>query len=231
MENSDQIKFKCPYCATDIESQYHSIINVTQNPDLKRDLFDGKIFLRDCPSCKKQIQIIYDFIYHDMEEKLLFIFSSSDQDFKEIFADLIEDSKTENFDFRSFYAGYQVRIVHDINDLFEKIYIFNDQLDDRVIELCKYFVFRELHETDQQKDLQVISLKYLPADVFVKEYSASTEDLIGLNALTAERKAIIMPIKKDLYIKSEKYILEETQSSELEGNLIVDQNWLQRNLK
>ncbi|MDI9490507.1 MAG: CpXC domain-containing protein [Saccharofermentanales bacterium] len=230
MKNIDQIKFKCPFCNADITSEYDSTINVTQNPELKEELFSGRIFLRECSECEKDIQIIYDFIYHDMDRKILLGFSRNPESFGEVISELMNSTDNEDFNFQTFYADYKIRAVADINDLFEKIYIFDDQLDDRAIELCKVFILQEWVDDPERKDLKIIGLKYLPLEVLKQEYAEAKDDLIGFNALTDNKKSLIIPLQRELYKNCEEHILSNLKSSAIEDNLIVNAKWLENNL-
>lgn len=60
----------CPNCGTEQEIDVYQTINVTLNPDLKKQLFEGKINVLQCSECDNRAPIDTTFLYHDMLQKL-----------------------------------------------------------------------------------------------------------------------------------------------------------------
>ena len=65
--NSEKIKYYCPICEKEVETNIVSNINVTLNPELKDKLFSGELFLHECTNCQSKIQLNYSFLYHDLK--------------------------------------------------------------------------------------------------------------------------------------------------------------------
>ena len=117
-------KIKCPFCDTEQDFEYYSSVNVTMSPDLKHTAMKGELNLKECNNCQKEINVVSGFLYHDMEKKLMINFKTTDEESDFENSDITEELKTQ---------GYIFRIVNSIPDLAEKILIFDNNLNDKVI--------------------------------------------------------------------------------------------------
>jgi len=59
---------KCQ-CGNDVEVVLHSSVNVTLNPELKEKIAERKINNFECPKCGNKNELVYQFLYNDMENK------------------------------------------------------------------------------------------------------------------------------------------------------------------
>ena len=57
----------CPECAATVTTTIWSSLNVTEDPQLKEDLFKGEINRFRCPSCGFETHIAAPLLYDDME--------------------------------------------------------------------------------------------------------------------------------------------------------------------
>ena len=122
---------KCPSCQNTWKQVIHSSANVTLDPTLKERVLSGDIFKFKCPQCGQVTHAQYDCLYHDMSKALMISLTSA--------ADL--DQKTQALGgalgaipTRDLYV---LRIVHSVQDLWEKIFIFDAELNDGIVELMK----------------------------------------------------------------------------------------------
>ncbi len=122
----------CPRCGKKSEYTAWSSLNGTLDPEAKQKLLDGTLFIVECPSCGQRIQVYYPILYHDMEHAAMvyFVDESCVEDTKAMFA---ETKKMVD----PTLPKIRNRIVTDQNALREKAIIFENELDDRVIELLK----------------------------------------------------------------------------------------------
>jgi hypothetical protein len=136
----------CPDCGhSQTERVWHSI-NVTLSPDLKQRLFDDKINVFYCEQCESVYPIGIDLLYHDMDKKIQIYEQYSDLDMQKELAKIEAQLPftTEPYRYR--------RIVKSRNELKEKILIFDDNLDDRVIEYLKIVLTVKAQEDHKPKD-------------------------------------------------------------------------------
>ena len=67
MSKRGLITLNCPKCHSNFEKEVWQSINVTIDPNLKKELRDYKFFLYTCPKCGFEFVSYYNFLYHDME--------------------------------------------------------------------------------------------------------------------------------------------------------------------
>ncbi|UUC45444.1 CpXC domain-containing protein [Flavobacterium cerinum] len=130
MSLNHKTRQNCPHCDSEQELNYYQSVNVTLNPELKREVLLGKLNRSTCTNCQKEINIISGFLYHDMTQKIMLELALADDetvDQKE------QESKNRMMD-ELIEKGYIYRKVKEYSRLVEKIYIFDNQLNDLVIE-------------------------------------------------------------------------------------------------
>lgn len=135
--STTKARLVCSSCGKPSETLVFSSINVSGDPELKQKVKSGEIFLHECPFCGHRELVKSPLLYHDPDEKLLLCLSP-------------QGMTVEGLD------GYTGRRVCDVGSFIEKVKIFDDGLDDIVIEVCKYVTCQELGKT--------VDLKYLSLD-------------------------------------------------------------------
>lgn len=117
----------CPHCKTEQDVTYYQSVNVTLQPDLKDKVMSGKLNTNICTNCNKEIDIVSGLLYHDMINKLMIELSFADEN------DEDEDGKAELMQ-SLIKQGYIYRKVSEYGRLIEKITIFDNQLNDLVVQ-------------------------------------------------------------------------------------------------
>lgn len=134
----DQLKIKtsCRRCGATSEAVVYDIINAQENPELREQLLDGKLFIWSCPSCGAENLVKYPLLYHDPSLKLLLWLTDG---IPEVEAQMAKTIASEEG-----LQGYTARIVDTPGELMEKIKIAEAGLDDVAMEICKYVTKQEL---------------------------------------------------------------------------------------
>lgn len=130
----------CPVCNKTYKIDIWDSINAQLNPEKKKDILKNDIYKTICPSCKAETHFIYDFLYHDMEKK--YMISLLDDYPMELINPLVE-------------SGYSLRKVDDINQLIEKIRIFDAGLNDIALEVMKKILSEIMNINDNMLFCQV----------------------------------------------------------------------------
>ncbi len=114
----------CPYCQVVQEVNYYQSVNVTIDPELKQKVLSGTLNTTACKACNKEINIISGLLYHDMSKRIMLELAldenAVDEDKDVIIKDLID-------------KGYIYRKVYEYGRLIEKINIFDQKLNDKII--------------------------------------------------------------------------------------------------
>lgn len=130
------VKARCRRCGAEEEVPAYNIINVQENPELKEELLEGKLFLWNCPRCGTDNLIKYPLLYHDPAQKLLLWLTDGVPEVEAQMARTIAGEEG--------LSEYSARIVDTPGEMMEKIKISDAGLDDVAIEICKYVTRHEM---------------------------------------------------------------------------------------
>ncbi len=126
-------------------------ITADDSPDLKLDLLHGKINFYVCGNCGCRALMPDPMLYHDNAKKLIMSFSPcADEERAERLYEKMAESSEQSGEMKKL-EGYNLRFVTDINDLMEKILIFDNGLNDKVIEVIKIMVLSQDLEKAEQR--------------------------------------------------------------------------------
>lgn len=111
-------------------------VNTARNPELKASVKDGSLFVKECPHCGATNLVLYPFLYHDPDARLLvWLLPEGAYD---------ENAVAQMAAQLDSLAEYTVRRVSTAGELVEKVGIADAGLDDRAIELCKFVTRQEM---------------------------------------------------------------------------------------
>ena len=142
------VQARCRHCGTEAEIPAYNIINVRENPEIKEQLLDGKLFIWTCPHCGTDNLIRYPLLYHDPDQKLLIWLSDGIPE--------VEARMAETVSGEAGLADYTARMVDTPGDLMEKIKIYDAGLEDVPMEICKFVVRQEM---DKDVDLKFFRME------------------------------------------------------------------------
>lgn len=131
---------RCRRCGAEEEIPAWNIINAQENPELRAELLEGKLFLWTCPRCGADNLIKYPLLYHDPSQKLLLWLTDG---VPEVEARMAETIASEEG-----LQDYSARIVDTPGEMMEKIKIAEAGLDDVAMEICKYVTAQEMGKPD-----------------------------------------------------------------------------------
>lgn len=121
------IFYKCKNCNTQNVITVDETIDLTNNADLLKKILDNSHFEVGCDKCKEKNLVIYPALIQD--DRLKFYIKINTNDEKLVL--LAKDD-------------YKIRIVKDLNQANEKIRCFNYMLDDRIVEIIKLKIKKDL---------------------------------------------------------------------------------------
>lgn len=114
----------CPHCQSMQEVSYYQSVNVTINPELKQKVLSGILNINICTACNKEISIVSGFLYHDMTNRIMLELALDEN--------AVDEGK-DNIIRELVGKGYIYRKVHEYGRLIEKINIFDQQLNDKIV--------------------------------------------------------------------------------------------------
>ena len=140
MSSQRSEKITCPGCGKEHDFEMWNSLNTMLDPDMKEKLLSKEMFQFICPDCGYTANVDYGFLYHQMEDRIM-IYYIQDEDEIEKTIKMITGEAYDLFELsealQKAKREYLYRIVLSQNDLLEKIHIFDNRRDDRMIEIMK----------------------------------------------------------------------------------------------
>ena len=130
---------KCPDCNCENKITYWQSVNVDTDPGTRELVKNGKLFEVKCKKCKKIFDVEYSFLYHDIINKFMIWYYPYGE------YNLEEEEKKINkeIDIRLYD---NLRVLEGRKTLLEKIRIFEDGLNDIIIEVIKQIICLNVEE-------------------------------------------------------------------------------------
>lgn len=184
MSKSVSKSVACPHCGKSAAAKMWTVVNVSKNPELREKIFDESLFDWKCPHCDGQAQLVSRCLYHDFDRKFMVYLIP---DFS---LPVLDDGDLEQ-QFPE-VASVRKRVVSDVNQLKEKILIFEDNANDMAVELAKLAV-TNLVEKKHKKT--VVSSYFCKLDKDSNQISLSFY-------LEGENQPVLFDTRADVYTKS-----------------------------
>ncbi len=153
MSKQAEKKIKCERCGLEQTFIIWESLNVTLDPGQKRELLEGKFTYFICKNCQWSSRIVYPLLYHDMGKRfMIWLWTGSN-----------DPTNEQLLDFR-LVSSYQYRLVTSIEELIEKILIFDQGLDDRIIEMYKLRLIGQFENDPEQSSGKIYFLNIGKSD-------------------------------------------------------------------
>ena len=161
MSRMNMVTITCPNCEKEHPYKIWESINTKLDPEMKAAVKDRSAFTFECPDCGAKTRVDYGFLYHQMEDHMMIFYSQTDENAEEIY-NMIKDESPNSLFKTMKEENYLIRIVRSQDELIEKINIFDDGLDDRIIEIIK-MLYLAIYQHDNP-DAQRVMLFYIKRD-------------------------------------------------------------------
>jgi len=148
-----EISARCTSGGEPHSVQTYGSINVAEDPSLKEKVKNGSLFVWECPHCGQLNLAKYTTLYHDPENKVMIWLLPTGEVLDPGTESGMESVAMELDD-------YTLRRVDDIGSLMEKVNIFDADLNDMVIEMCKYVTKMELCEKTPGKRAEILAAPF-----------------------------------------------------------------------
>jgi hypothetical protein len=128
MSLQHQRRLRC-LCGHEQEVTLYGSVNVTLEPALKDELLRGELNAMTCDGCGQTSRVPVPLLYHDMARKLMVNLVADAAEGRSL-AEALRASSTS-------CPGYTLRIVATLDELLDKVAVFDAGLDDRLVEVVK----------------------------------------------------------------------------------------------
>ncbi|MDO5845906.1 MAG: CpXC domain-containing protein [Methanocorpusculum sp.] len=197
----------CPKCGAKQHFTLFPSINAS-NTELREKFLDGTLTTLVCSECGFSGVVEYPMLYHDLDEKFSLFFQPDSAD---------RTASLPNVLPAHLLGDMRLRLVHTQDDFREKIFIFRDKLDDRIVEVVKDSILREMEAKKE---------KVLPEALYYAEdrFACEGRSLIFVPRLGTE---YLDPVKIpfDTYEKI-KMMMSGIWDRKVEGYTAVDSVWI-----
>ena len=199
----------CPKCREKQNFTMYPSINASSVPGIAKKYLEGGLTTLTCEECGFSGVVEYPMLYHDLDKKFSVFFAPDQND---------REAKIPNVLPAHMLPEMRMRLVHSSDDLREKIFIYRDLLDDRIIETVKDFILLEMDARHEEKMPDAL---YYAQDMF----GCEGRSLIFVPRLGTE---YLEPIKIpfDTYEKI-KMLMHGIWERSVEGYTVVDKLWVQ----
>lgn len=215
---------KCPRCGYESPMTIWNSINVDLDPELKEKLLSQELFEWKCEVCGLETHVHFGTIYHDMKHHFMLFFDPLDEDDREM-----KYKETEIPLPPGMISGdYVFRSVYGLNQLREKIAIFEAGLNDVAVERMKFFI--KLNETKIMAPTDQLYFLEVDTDTEKIKSTGWERGAIKFVRVREGHEPDIHPYQMEVYYD---YLLatDVDPRMKVNGCTCVDQEWLERKLK
>lgn len=210
-DNTYHIQLTCPNCGRKSTYTLKNLIDTGTDPYAEKNLFNGTLFQYTCPFCHEVTDISYSCMYHDQARKVLIGYADNENDEREMRLNLNGSYHRDELDdvLRQWAAGCKKRLVTQINDLQEKVLIFHYNLDDRIIEIAKYYTTMIAEEQNSEWQIETM-------------YFNHNEEGYSFLAIDKDGSTSEIAFSKDNYLLLERKYNQALLAIE---DITIDQAW------
>ncbi|MDO5123945.1 MAG: CpXC domain-containing protein [Eubacteriales bacterium] len=204
-------KIPCPKCSETTEAKLYMSINATNEPTLRGDVLDERLFKFRCTACGYEARLTYPVLYNDMKNRFMVYLIPEVDRFQ------LEDVELEQKYER--LMGVRKRIVPDFNCFKEKVFVFESGLDDMAVEITK-LVISEM--VAKKHDIPHVEEGYL--SMYDRE-----KNTMGFTFFVGkDHEPFVQSARLEIYGKAVQIVSEMAiKDRKLPGFLKIDREWAQ----
>ncbi|MFA6816396.1 MAG: CpXC domain-containing protein [Lentisphaeria bacterium] len=201
-------RVKCPNCGEQVAVSLQRVLT----PDSRYidDLFSGTLNCAVCSNCQARFRVACELIYKDIEHGVMIVENERPPAKYLQKAILMVDSMATEAARHEEMPRPDVRLVFSRGEFLEKLFLFRDDLDDRLIEYAKYQLFQDSPVEDELSH-QKHRLLYDP--------DHSTEENIQFAILLkTDNKMVsgIQVLRKEFEAMAQEFDMNESLQDELD---------------
>ncbi len=210
-------RIPCPECGRMQKVRLYPQLDVTFDRKLKASVLNHSLFLTKCSSCRTEISLEYNASYMDSSKGIHIALARDNDAYHRALEDLNPDLSQdfEDEESREVYRSFSRRIVRDSFTLAEKALILDSGMDDRIIEILKYVIWKMKENELSDAERLLFNIGF---------YSNGEKQLCFLPMENGEIQNKPIPFSETLYMQMEMEY-EGIMSGYQNNNLEVDQDW------
>lgn len=199
----------CPKCNEITEGKLYTSVNATNNPYLRKEILEENLFKWRCHSCGHEVCLTYPMLYNDMKKRFMIYFIPEIDRFQLADNELEEEFKN--------LVGIRKRLAPNFNTLREKIFIFENGLDDMAVEMTKLAISESVAHKLKLKEV---------TEGYLSMYDRESNTMGFTFLIGLEKEPYIQSVRLEIYSKSISIINEfASKDKTLNGFLTIDREW------
>lgn len=132
------------FCEAEFRADIPDTVDLAKNKKAEEEILQGNFMTARCPACGKTIKPEFPVHLFDSGRKI----------------DIFFIPELDRFPYYRHSLSYQIkdtkRVVIGYEELVEKLLVFKNKLDDRVIEMIKYYLLNKaLRDSDSELELRI----------------------------------------------------------------------------
>ena len=207
------IEITCPKCG---KAQsflvYDSVcVSLFSGHKEKELIKQFKFFKHKCILCGLNIELSYPCLYHDTKRKLMiWLVPVGIENEQELLDDILKSRVLD---------GYTTRLVASDLELIDKIEIFDEGLDDRVIEICKILMYGDICKADPKYEAYELN-----AATYHKNHGVQ-HTIMYHSTLRGEKATFALQLSQEYYDNIRKAFSKVLSDMPCEKYEVVNENW------
>lgn len=135
----------CPICKHEHTAPVVRVVDVERDKETWKSVQDGSLFLFDCPDCGNPMELAYSFLCQDSAIRQYIYLRRDNLDESSALQEAAQQAEKLA---QGSTSNAILRIVCTLDELNEKLRIFENGLDDRIVEVCKGFALSQFPGDD-----------------------------------------------------------------------------------
>lgn len=146
---------ECTGCGHTFSDKTVDGLNLTRNPWIRQSILDGTLNTWRCPACERLLMLERPFSYTDLQRKQLMLvgprhhqprWRQAERDIEDLFHIYVANEPSRTLFSAQELADFRVRAVFGYAALREKLLLWDQGLDDALIEVLKMTLLRDRPE-------------------------------------------------------------------------------------
>ena len=136
----------CPICKHEHTAPVVQVVDVERDKEMWKSVRDGSLFRFDCPDCGYPMELTYSFLCQDSAIRQYIYLCREGLEENGALQEAAQQAKKL---VQGNTSDAILRVVCTMDELDEKLRVFESGLDDRIVEVCKGFTLSQFPASEE----------------------------------------------------------------------------------
>lgn len=142
----EAVKLACPICNHTHTAPIVPVVDAGQDTEIWKSFREGGLFRFDCPGCGNPMELSYSFLCQDSAIRQYIYLSREKPGERRAFQEIAKRAEKLS---KGNTSDAVLRVVYTMDELNEKLRVFENGLDDRIVEVCKGFALSQFPASEE----------------------------------------------------------------------------------